>query len=102
MSRRCRDSGGMLECDILSMTIKLELSSDAENRLKDRAQTVGVPPEEYAAKLLEETLQEEARKPTPLEELLAQWDREDATTDPQELQARQEQWEVLQKALNES
>jgi hypothetical protein len=93
------------------MTLKLDLSSDAEARLKDRAQQVGVAPEEYASKLLEETLRADAKdampqpddkKRMPLGELFAQWEKEDATTDPKELEARQKDFDAFCKAMNEN
>jgi len=35
-------------------------------------------------------------------DLLAQWDAEDATSDPLEIARRQQQWEEFRKSMNEN
>jgi len=83
------------------VTLMLDLSPELESRLKNEAATHGVAPEEYAKRILQENLPEEKAAPgNSLQQLFAQWDAEDATTDPEELARRQRDWEELKAALN--
>ena len=81
------------------MTLSIQLGPDVEARLKDAAERLGVDASEYARRLIEQSLP--ARNPpSALHDLFAQWDAEDTTTDPAELETRQREWEEFRNSIN--
>jgi hypothetical protein len=83
------------------MSLTLNLPTDLENRLRLEAERRGVEPESFALSLLEKHLVSQTVSPSnSLARLFAEWDAEDATTDPQELARRQKEWEELRASLN--
>ena len=83
------------------MTLSIELTPDDERQLKAEAARKGVAPEEYARALIRERLGQRTL-PTDhsLSNLFAKWDEEDATTDPEEITRRQQEWEELKASMN--
>ena len=81
--------------------VNIALPPEVEKRLQGEASRHGLAPAEFAAKLITEHL-----SPAPvgssLGDLFAQWEREDATTDPAELARRNQESEELKKALNQN
>ncbi|HET6249381.1 MAG TPA: hypothetical protein VFE47_16915 [Tepidisphaeraceae bacterium] len=81
----------------------IELSADAETRLKEVALRRGIA----ADQLVEELIREAAAKTQvrPGESTLAlfdEWEREDATDDPQEIARRQAEFDELKRAMNQT
>jgi len=64
----------------------------------------GLEPEVYVIKMLEENLPSPVRgtPDTATLALLAQWDAEDATTDPDEIARRQRDVDELKQAMNKN
>lgn len=83
------------------MTLTLDLTPEEEARLESAAQSQGVALSDCAKRLLEEHL-----PPIPpgagTLALFAQWAAEDATDDPEEIAARNQEWEELKRGMNES
>ena len=79
--------------------VTIALPPDVEKRLQGEALRRGLGPEELAAKLITEQL---APVPTPgsLGDLFAQWEREDATDDPEVIAQRSCEVKELKEALN--
>ena len=86
------------------MTLTIQIDEDIARRLASEAGREGVDSQEYARRLIEEKVGRlESKLPNRATlELLAQWDREDATDDAAEIARREEQLEELKKALNEN
>ncbi len=82
------------------MTLSIQLEPETEARLKDAAGRLGVDASEYAKRLIEQNLPSSDR-PSALHSLFAQWDAEDTTADPAELESRQREWEEFEKSINE-
>jgi hypothetical protein len=86
------------------MTLTVQMDEELARKLADEARRQGVDPQEYARRLIEEKV----GRPEPLRtnrstlDLLAQWDREDATDDPAEIARREEELRLLKTALNEN
>jgi hypothetical protein len=82
----------------------LALSPEVLKRLQDEASRRGVDPEDFARQLIEENL---ARSETnqvnqTALELMDQWDREDETTDPEELEQRRRDLEEFKHVIDSS
>ncbi len=83
------------------MTLTIDIPPETEQRLKNEAARLGVNEAEYARRLIEQSL-----PPASLEvdratlDLLAQWEKEDQTTDPEEISRRNRDFEELKEALN--
>jgi hypothetical protein len=85
------------------MVLSINIPPDAESRLKSEAERQGLEVAEYVARLVVEHLPTPAAGPVRDQatlDLLAQWDREDATDDPEEIARRERDWEELREALN--
>jgi hypothetical protein len=84
-----------------AMTLAIELAPEALARLEKEAARENLDPSEYAKRLIERQL---PVGPPDLETLalLARWDAEDATNDPDEIARRQQDWAEFQAAINES
>jgi predicted transcriptional regulator len=76
------------------LTIKLD--GAIEDRLKRVADSEGTEPQVLARRVLEENLPEPDDKTLAV---LAEWERENATSDPVELQRRQEEGEAFMQNL---
>jgi hypothetical protein len=97
-----------------TMTITLELKPEVEERLRENAARVGLPVERYLLNWIEQAPQAPAAStalpatlpangdypPGSLAELFAQWQAEDATDDPEELDRRDRELEELKANLN--
>jgi hypothetical protein len=85
------------------MTLMIALKPETEKRLLEQASRVGVEPGEYACRLLEEHLPPEQPKPD-LESIrfLEEFERENATDDPEEIARRQEEGEEFMRNLARS
>ena len=83
------------------MTLIIDLPDELERRLRSEAARLGVGEVEYARRLLERSL---PASPPPIDQgtldLLAQWDREDATDDANEIARRNREFQELQEAMN--
>lgn len=74
----------------------ITLSPEIESRVKAEASKTGVDANEFVAQLIEEAL------PRPNQatlDLLAEWDREQATDDPEEIARRQQEGEQFMRNL---
>jgi hypothetical protein len=77
--------------------LTIQVDGQLEQRLKEAAATSGDEPQAMAARLLDQSLPKvNAASLT----LLAEWERREATTDPDELQRRQVEGEALMKGLD--
>lgn len=81
------------------MSINVELTPEEEARLRAAARRQGLAAEECARRMIAANLVDEPPAYTTAE-LFALWAAEDATDDPEELAARQREWEELRDALN--
>lgn len=87
------------------MTVTIELPPDVESRLASRAASHGQDVASYIRHLVRQDL--EVKSPVAQSndatiKLLAQWDEEDATDDPAEIERRKREWEELKRALNQN
>ena len=85
------------------MTLSIDLSADAESRLKIVATRRGVGPEVVAKQILEENLPAAETQKHPDQatlDLFARWDAEDETSDPEEIVRRQAEVEEFKQAMN--
>lgn len=82
------------------MTVALDLPSTILTRLEARAAERQMSLVEYLTRLIEEALPAEPNARAV--SLLEQWEAEDATDDPEEVQARRDDWNAMKEALNES
>ena len=84
------------------MTLSIDLSADAEAKLREKAAAAGQPLQVYASRLLEQA----AAVPTvrSIDEatiaLLRSWNAQDATSDQAEIAARQRDWEEFAASIN--
>ncbi len=81
------------------MTVTLELKPDLDRRLRQLARASGLAIEAYLVNLIETAAPNRRNKAAV--ELLGEWAEEDATSDPEELEAREGEWESLKAGLNE-
>ena len=84
-----------------AVTLSIEIPAELAGRLRENAARLGLDPPAYAKQLIEENLPPAERAAT-LHELFAQWDAEDATDDPAEIEARRRDWEEMKKSMNEN
>jgi predicted DNA-binding protein len=86
------------------MTLSIDLNAEAESRLKTAATRRGMKPEVYAKQIIEEHLPliEDAGKDQATLDLLARWDAEDATADPDEIAARRREVDEFKQAMNDN
>ena len=86
------------------MTLMVQIDEELARKLATEARRLGVDPQEYARRLIEEKVghAEPAHSNRATLDLLAQWDREDATDDPAEIARREEDLKQLKRALNEN
>ncbi len=84
------------------MTLLIDLNGDAESRLRRAATLQGVQPEVYAKQIIENHLPpvEIGEQDHATLTLLAQWDAEDATGDPNEIDYRQKELNDYKQAIN--
>jgi hypothetical protein len=83
------------------MTLSINIAPDVERRLKEEAARQGIDAAEYAKRVVERSLPAVVgtRDQATLD-LLAQWDREDQTDDPAEIERRNREFEELKESLN--
>jgi hypothetical protein len=77
------------------------ISDDLETRLRGEASRRGVAADEYARRLIEQGLA--GGKGDSIQatlEVLDNWERENATTDPAELARREREFEEFKEAMN--
>ena len=79
--------------------MNISLPSDLESRLKNEASRHGVGAEEYARQVLIEHLPP-LNGGVSLAELFAQWETEDASSDPREIARRNQETEEFKQAMN--
>lgn len=79
------------------MALTIELEPEAEARLSQAAFYEGIEVPDYVRRLIERHLPDVG---DPLVQLMLEWQREDATDDPAELEAREREWEELKGNLN--
>lgn len=86
------------------MTLRINLNLEAESRLKTAATLRGVEPEVYARQIIEENLLSGGASGSDQKtlELLARWDAEDATSDPDEIASRDNEIEDFKQSMNEN
>jgi hypothetical protein len=87
------------------MIVTIDLDERLRIRLEQEARRRGLQPPEYARQLVEQGLRTAAAATGPDRatlDLLAEWEREDATNDPAELEARRSELEALKQALNDN
>jgi hypothetical protein len=86
------------------MTFTIDIDDRLKARLDEEARRRGVAAADYARQLIEQSLPP-GNGDTPNRatlELLAQWDREDETSDPAEIARRRQELEDLNRALNDN
>jgi hypothetical protein len=76
--------------------LTIEVDGQLEQRLKEAAASAGAAPQEVAERLLNESL---PKSNAATLAILAKWQREKETIDPEELQRGQEETERLMEAL---
>jgi hypothetical protein len=81
------------------MTVTIDLSPEEATRLNAEARRRGLETEEAAKRLIVERLPSEQPGAATLA-LLKQWEEEDATDDPEELRAAEEDLEQFKRAMN--
>ena len=77
----------------------ITLSAKAESLLRGAASQHGVDTSEYASKLIEEALSKVPVDQATID-LLDQWDREQATDDPEEIARRQQEVKEFMEGMN--
>lgn len=77
----------------------ITLPHDIEAHLKKEAGRLGLDPNEYAAWLIQRGLTAANPNQAALD-LLAKWDAEEATDDPEELARRNREFEEFTEAMN--
>ena len=76
----------------------LTLRAEIEARLMEEASRQGLDPAEYAGRLIEQGLPRQGPNQATLD-LLARWDAEDATDDPEEIARRRREAEEFMQSL---
>jgi hypothetical protein len=83
------------------MSLSLNLSSDLERLLKERAAAEGLPPDQYAARLVERSLRAPkswAEALAPLQEAMRHGELSEAEADRLFQEARESVWRNQRKA----
>jgi hypothetical protein len=83
------------------MTLAIDLTPEEEARLAAVAREKGLDEAECVRQLLREHLPP-LEPGTGTKALFAAWDVEDATEDPEEIVARQREWEEFKASINAS
>lgn len=78
----------------------INLSPETEATLKRVASERGLEPSEYARRVIEEALTTRPVVDQATIDLLDQWDREDATDDPEEIARRQQEVKEFMDGMN--
>lgn len=81
------------------MTIQIDLTPDLKLRLDAQASRLGLETTAYARKLIEENLPKAGPEPGSLARLFAEWESEDAATDPAEMERRNREAEEFMQNL---
>jgi predicted DNA-binding protein len=81
--------------------LSISLPPETESRLKGEASRRGLDAAEYARKLIEAGLSQPSVDQATLD-LLAKWDREQATEDPDEITRRRQEVDQFKEAINRS
>ncbi len=81
------------------MTVELELKPELDARLRKAAQARDLTIGQYLARLVEEAVSM-AQNETAVA-LLEDWQKEDATDDPSEIEEREAEWTAFKTAVNE-
>jgi hypothetical protein len=81
------------------VTLSLDIPTDLEVRLRDEAARAGMSPEEYVRRLIERTIPAAGAARYTLD-LFAQWEAEEATSDPAELERRRHEAEAFMEGMN--
>ncbi len=95
------------------MSLSITLTPEQEARFQKRAEQLGLNVETYVQRLLDEPLRAEPpsrilqeRRPTEAQQraarLLRSWIAEDATDDPEEIRAAEEDLAAFKRAINEN
>lgn len=84
------------------MTIRLPPAT--QQRLEQEAGRMGLEPEEFARRAIEEKLsyRDDLHAREAMLHMLDQWDQEDQTDDPAEIARRQREFEEFKQAINGS
>jgi hypothetical protein len=83
------------------MTLRIDLTPEDEARLATVARERGMDLADCARELLREHLPPLAPGERT-KALFAAWDAEDATDDPEEIEARKREWEEFKENINEA
>jgi hypothetical protein len=83
------------------MTLTIDLTPEEEARLRAAAHSQGLDPAAYVKRTVIEHLPPLQPGAATLA-LFARWEAEDATEDPQEIAARNREWEELKSSMNAS
>ena len=86
------------------MTLTIQIDDDVARLLAREAGRQGVDAHEYARRLIAHSVGHPETTPPNRAtlDLLAQWDREDATDDPAEIERREGELKELKRALNDN
>jgi hypothetical protein len=85
------------------MTLTIDLSPEVERRLRDEAARMGLDESEYARRVIERSLPLKAGAVDQATlDLFAEWERNDRTSDPTEIQRRNREYDELKEALNQN
>lgn len=85
------------------MILTIELTPEQQAQLAAAAKREGLQPAELAAKLVTDHLPELAPEPKDLDPtlaLFAQWEKEDASMTPEEIEQERRLWEEFEKDIN--
>lgn len=79
--------------------VTIDLQPELSDRLRELAEASGLSVAEYVKGLLERIVPSRGNEAAVA--LLASWEKEEATSDPAELEARRRAWEDMKAALGE-
>ncbi len=82
------------------MAVTIELKHELDSHLRQLAEVHGMELGAYLAELIEGAVP--ASRGQAGVALLADWDREDSTEKPEELEARRLEWDAMKKAMNKN
>jgi hypothetical protein len=83
------------------MTLTINIPQEIEQRLQTAAARLGIDAEEYARRLIEQSLPPAMQSVDRATlELLATWDAEDLSDDPAELARRESDWREFSTSMN--
>jgi len=92
-------TAGRWHATLVPVTVSVDIPTDLEARLRDEAARAGLSPEDYIRRLIERHLPSAGAARQTLD-LLAQWEAEDATNDPAELERRRREAEEFMEGMN--